>query len=185
MIYLVRHGLDDETYIGGYSDVGLTEVGKKQIDSSGLWLKDNAQSIRKIYTSDVKRAVESAEIINRYFNKEIELIKGLRELDKGLLNGMDKNLAKVLYPDYISVTDINKRYPNGESMIDLYNRIKLFLDEIHNYEDCLLVTHRGVINMIYTLLYNDSLTMNKEKYDVTHSSIHAIDLDTKKIKRLK
>ena len=28
MIYLLRHGLDDEEYIGGWSDVGLTFEGK-------------------------------------------------------------------------------------------------------------------------------------------------------------
>ena len=29
MIYLLRHGLDDESYIGGYSDVSLIPEGKK------------------------------------------------------------------------------------------------------------------------------------------------------------
>ena len=31
MIYLIRHGLDDEKYIGGWSDVDLTIVGRKQV----------------------------------------------------------------------------------------------------------------------------------------------------------
>lgn len=185
MIYLIRHGLDDETFIGGYSNIGLTEEGKNQIQESSIWLKNNIKNINKIYTSDVKRAIESSEIINKYFNLQIETTKDLRELDKGLLNGMDKKEAFKFYPKYINVTSINKKYPNGESMVDLYKRIKLLLSNIDRYENCLLVTHRGVINMIYVLLNNDELTMNKERYNVTHSSIHELDLERKKIRRIK
>jgi len=185
MIYLIRHGLDDESFIGGYSNVGLTKKGINQVHESSLWLKENKININKIYTSDIKRAIESTEIINSYFNLDIEIIKNLRELDKGLLNGMDKEVAKINYPDYIEVNDINIKYPNGESMLDLYKRIKLFLDKIDKYDNSLLVTHRGVINMIYTLLNNDELTLNKERYGVIHASVHELNLENKKIRRVK
>lgn len=185
MIYLIRHGLDDESFIGGYSNVGLTDEGIKQVHDSSLWLKESKININKIYTSDIKRAIESTEIINNYFNLEIEKITELRELDKGLLNGMDKEIAKINYPDYIEVNDINIKYPNGESMLDLYKRIKLFLDNINKYDNSLLVTHRGVINMLYILLNNDEITMNKEKYEVIHASIHELNLEKRKIRRIK
>lgn len=185
LIYLIRHGLDDESFIGGYSNVGLTEEGIHQIHESSLWLKENIQNINKIYTSDIKRAVQSSEIINSYLNLEIEITKDLRELDKGLLNGMDKKLAKINYPDYIEVNDINIKYPNGESMLDLYKRIQLFLEKIVRYDNSLLVTHRGVINMIYVLLNEDELTMDKKRYNVTHSSIHELNIEKKKIRRIK
>ena len=185
MIYLVRHGLDDENFIGGYSDVGLIEEGKKQINNAGIWLKENIKDINKIYTSDVKRAIESSNIINKYLNLDIFVTKELRELDKGLLNGMDKILAKKNYLEYVNVNDINIRYPNGESMIDLYNRIKILLNNIDKYDNSLLVTHRGVINMIYVLLSNHELTMDKERYNVEHASIHELDIDKKLIRRIK
>lgn len=185
MIYFIRHGLDDENFIGGYSDIELTKEGIKQIHDSSLWLKENNIIFNKIYTSDIKRAIESARIINDYFNLEIEVIKDLRELDKGLLNGMDKELAKIKYPNYIDINDINIKYPNGESMIDLYKRIKLLLDKIDKYDNSLLVTHRGVINMIYILLNNDELTLNKKKYGVTHATVHELNLQNKKIRRIK
>lgn len=185
MIYLVRHGLDDESFIGGYSNVGLINEGIKQINESGLWLKENIKGINKIYTSDVKRTIESANIINKYFSLDIECIKDLRELNKGLLNGMNKNIAKEKFSKYIDVTDINTRYPKGESMIDLYKRIEILLNNIDKYDKSLLVTHRGVINMLYVLLNNHELTMDKEKYNVTHASIHELDLKKKKIRRIK
>lgn len=185
MIYLIRHGLDDESFIGGYSNVGLIREGIKQVESSGKWLKDNITSINKIYSSDIKRAIESSEIINKYLHLKIYLTSDLRELNKGSLNGMNKLEAEILYPNFINVTDISVRYPNGESMIDLYKRIKLFLERIGDYDNSLLVTHRGVINMIYVLLNNDELTMDKKKYSVTHASIHELDLEKKKIRRIK
>lgn len=181
MIYLVRHGLDDESFIGGYSNVGLIDEGKMQINEVGLWLKENVKGINKIYTSDVKRAIESANIINKYLNLEIIQTTELRELDKGLLNGMDKKEASIKFPDYIGVKDINIRYPNGESMKDLYERIKKI--DFNKYDNSIIVTHRGVINMLYVLLNNDELTMDKEKYGVIHASIHK--LENKKIWRVK
>lgn len=185
MIYLVRHGLDDENYIGGYSDITLIEEGIKQANEAGLWLKENIKDINIIYTSDVKRALQTSEIINNYLNLGIYLKKELRELDKGLLNGMEKEQAKIIYPEYMQKIDINTKYPNGESMVDLYQRIKVLLDELKKYDNSLIVTHRGVINMIYILLNNDVLTMDKEKYNVTHASVHELDLDKRLIKRIR
>lgn len=184
MIYLIRHGLDDENYIGGYSNIGLIDEGIKQIETSSIWLKENIKDINKIYTSDVKRAIESSNIINKYFNFETEVTKDLRELDKGLLNGMEKEKAKQLYPEYIEVNDINKKYPNGEAMLDLYKRIKLLLKSIDKYDKSLLVTHRGVINMIYVLLNDHELTMDKRRYGVEHASVHELDIVKKKIRRV-
>lgn len=185
MIYLFRHGLDDESYIGGYSDVGLIEEGVKQVNESALWLKENISGINKIYTSDVKRAIQTSELVNSYLNLDIELKKELRELDKGLLNGMDKEKAKKEFPDYMGEIDIYTKYPNGESMVELYERIKKLFTELKDFDNSLLVTHRGVINMLYVFLNNDELTMNKEKYNVTHGSIHELDLDKMVIKRIK
>jgi len=185
MIYLIRHGLDDERFIGGYSNVGLTEEGINQIHNSSIWLKENIKNINKIYTSDITRAIQSAEIINSYLNLEIEKTKELRELDKGLLTGLDREIAKIKYPDFIKVKEINKKYPQGESMLDLYKRIKIFLTNINKYDNNLLVTHRGVINMLYVLLNNNELTMDKERYHVEHASIHELNLKKKIIRRIK
>ena len=41
MMYLVRHGLDDESYIGGHSNIDLTEVGIKQVEDTGIWIKED------------------------------------------------------------------------------------------------------------------------------------------------
>ena len=185
MIYLVRHGLDDESYIGGYSEIDLIDIGRESIHNLGNWLKEQEFKLDRIYTSDVKRAVSTSNIINEYLQLPIIETSDLRELDKGLLNGMKKKKAVLTYPNFINVSDINVRYPNGESMLDLYNRIKKVLEGIQKYDNSIIVTHRGVINMIYYILNNIPLDMDKEKFGATHGSIHELDIANKKIRKLR
>ena len=182
MIYLMRHGLDDESYVGGYSDVGLVDDGIKQVELSVETIKN--LNINRIFCSDVLRARQTALIINKYLNYDIQIDSNLRELDKGLLNGMNKEQAKFLYPKYFQKLSIYDAYPNGECMLDLYNRIKKLLYDIDKYDNSLLVTHRGVINMLYFILKDIELSMDKERFDVTHASIHELDIKTKMIRRI-
>lgn len=182
MIYLMRHGLDDESYIGGYSNVSLTDVGIKQVRDSISYIK--SLKINQIVCSDVLRAQQTSNIITEELNLSISIDKSLRELDKGLLNGMDKRIAKALYPKYFEKLSVYDKYPNGENMIDLYERIKKLLINIERYDNNLLVTHRGVINMIYYIFNNIELDMDKEKFNVTHASIHELDYKNKKIRRI-
>ena len=98
---------------------------------------------------------------------------------------MRKDYAKELYYEYLYTDDINLVYPEGESLMDLYLRIKALLVDISKYEDALIVTHRGVINMIYYLLNGDHLDMDKGRYNVTHGSIHQLDIGKSKIRRIR
>ena len=185
MIYLVRHALDDESYIGGHSDVDLIDYGINQAIELRNWFCEQQFNIDRLYTSDVKRAVTTARIVNEYLNLLIIEDNKLRELDKGILTGMKKELAMMYYPDYVNIFDVNMRYPGGESMMDLYLRIKELLIYFSKYENSILVTHRGVINMIYCILLEEQLDMNKEKYNVEHASVHELDLCKSRIRRIK
>ena len=182
MIYLMRHGLDDESYVGGYSNVGLIDEGVKQVEDSIQFISN--LKINKIVCSDVLRARQTASIVNNKLHKDIEVSSSLRELDKGVLNGMDKKKAHELYPQYFNNIGIYDRYPFGESMFDLYVRISKLLESIDEYDNNLLVTHRGVINMLYYILNEINLDMNKGRFNVTHASIHELDIQKKKIRRI-
>lgn len=61
-----------------------------------------------------------------------------------------------------------------------------YLEKLKMMEDeTLLVTHRGNINMIYYLLYGIPLDMDKTRFDVDHASIHELDMNLRKIRRVK
>lgn len=181
MIYLLRHGLDDESKIGGWSDVGLTKEGIKQIKKAKNFITENI-SFRDIVSSDIKRASESAKIINEDFNKKIIYTSLLREQNKGDYNGLPKMVLKD--DTFLKDLTIYDTFPNGESLLDLYFRIERLMLVIDTWDDNLLITHRGVINMIYYLLNNKKPDMYKDSFDVTHASVHKLDLKSKTIERI-
>lgn len=184
MIYLVRHGLDDESYIGGWSDIDLTSVGCKQIEETAKFIVDNGLVINKIISSDVKRAVSTSKIINNKLKLGIDFSKDLRELDKGDYTGLLKEKLSLQEQMRIDKFTIYDKYPNGESMLDLYKRMQEYLEKIKNLDNVMLVTHRGVINMFYYLLNDIELSMDKCMFGVIHGSVHEMDINKKLIRRI-
>ena len=186
MIYFLRHGQDDESYVGGWSDLSLIPEGREQVKESALWIKDNLH-VKKIISSDIKRAVESSEIVSSIIGVPVELDENLREQDKGLLDGMLKSEAFSKYEWYKNdEVTVDTVFPEGESLRGLYNRINKYLDKILAFDDdTLVVTHRGVINMIYFILNNRDVDMDKKQFKVTVASVHELDKDNKTIKRIK
>lgn len=186
MIYLMRHGQDDETYVGGWSDVSLLPEGREEVRLSALWVKDNLD-IKKIMCSDVHRAVESASIVSEILEIPYELNPNLREQNKGLLNGIPKEIAYNDFPGFMDgEVTIDTVFPEGESLRGLYERMKKYIDTLINMEDdTLLVTHRGVINMIYFLLNDKELDMDKKQFGVSTASIHEIDKKMRLIKKVR
>ena len=80
--YLIRHGKDDNTIRGGWSDTPLTEQGKLEVEILANKLSnDLSLNITQIFSSDLMRAKQTAEIIS---SSEIPsslsppLLKGIR-----------------------------------------------------------------------------------------------------------
>jgi broad specificity phosphatase PhoE len=185
MIYLLRHGEDDENYVGGWSNGDLTSTGYEQVNNVGSYLASHNYHINQIYASDIKRAATTAQIISSYINCPITYMQELRELNKGLLTGMRVEDATKYYPLYTPNNDIYQKYPNGESMYDLYCRINKLLESfIVNQENALFVTHRGVINMLYFILNDITLNMDKKQFNVIHASLHELDIQAKTIRKI-
>lgn len=183
MIYLMRHGLDDEKFIGGWSDIDLTSDGKKQIIETTEFIIKNKLPINKIISSDIKRAVTTSKIVNKKLQVPIYYSDKLRELDKGTYTGRLKSTLCINDISFIKNLTIYDKYPEGESMLELYKRMKLFLSTLKE-DDVLLITHRGVINMFYYILNDIFVDMNKEKFGVEHGSIHEMNIDKKLIRRI-
>ena len=186
MIYLMRHGLDDETLVGGWSEVDLVDEGIDQVNKTAKMMKNGNIIINKIITSDIKRAVTTSKIIENYYpDAPIEENEFFREQNKGILNGMNKELAEKEYPEYFDSANVDTIYEDGESLRNLYDRINEYLEYILSLEDgTLIITHRGVINMLYYLLNNIDLDMDKKRFGVTHASLHELDKENKKIRKV-
>ena len=185
MLYLLRHAEDDERYVGSWSDASILEKEKERVRQQGIYIKNNL-NITNIYSSDIKRAMETAEIVGDILNIKVKKDKNLREQNKGILTGKFKETLNEEEHNLLENQQIDTLFPKGETLQDLYNRIILYLDEMKKYEEnSLVVTHRGVINAIYYYFNNIPLDMDKKKFDVGHLSIHELDIDNKLIRRIK
>lgn len=78
---------------------------------------------------------------------------------------------------------MNEKYPNGESPIEFFNRIKdWFYNSINEYKDMdgniLIITHAGVINIIYYIVNNLEWSNKAKTFKIGNCSIHVLDLST-------
>ena len=131
---LVRHGQTDWNLQGRYhgqSDVPLNDNGRAQAQLLAQQLM--GQSFAAIYSSDLKRARETAEIIARAIHLPVTLEPRLREIDQGEWEGqlVDDIKARyaMLWQERI-LDPINVRPPNGETVGEVATRVCTALDDI-------------------------------------------------------
>ena len=152
-ILITRHGQTDWNVLGkiqGQTDIELNDNGRQQAKETGELIKN--ENIDIIITSPLKRAKETAKIINENFNVTIIEDNRLMERNFGKSEGLtkdDRRKLKEINPEVNDVWNYNKNIDfNGmETMQDFCNRIYKFLDEIINkyrYKNILIVTHGGV-----------------------------------------
>lgn len=130
---------DNEKNISsGWYDVELSELGIKQsIDLKGQ-IKGSHFDV--VFCSDLKRAVDSAELT---FKGEIKILqdKRLRECNYGDYNAKSSEVVEVMQEQ-----NINTRFPNGESYEDVKLRISDFLNflkEKYDGKSIAIVAHKA------------------------------------------
>lgn len=160
---LVRHGETvqhrEKMFIGQY-DVPLNAVGKKQIEEAAFWIKKLYPKTNKLYTSDLSRAVESAEILanmldHRNTGVEIKKYRELREISLGEWDGKSIREIREKYPEQYEKRgkDIfSFKFGNEqENFFDMQYRVIRVLEKILtgcDDKDIIIVSHSGVIRAI-------------------------------------
>ena len=127
MIYLIRHGQTDWNYfkkIQGQLDIPLNEIGKREAFEQGQQLC--SYPIKKIISSDLSRAKETAEIINKFLNLPISFDSRLREINYGHLQGL---LSKDISQQAWEIFNNTPHKLKAESFEDVYHRVKSFFNE--------------------------------------------------------
>jgi len=119
---------DNENEISsGWYDVGLSELGIQQSKDLKKLVKDKKFDV--VFCSDLKRAVDSAELA---FGGDVEIIKDerLRECNYGKYNAKPSEIVEPLQEK-----NITEKFPDGESYEDVKSRINDFLDSLKkNYD---------------------------------------------------
>lgn len=178
--YLIRHGKDDDSVRGGWSESLLTDEGITQVHK--LAASMSSLSISNILTSDLPRARQTAEIISNQLGVPVIPRSEFRETNNGVLAGMKNELANVLYPGlYWSTLDWEESYPGGESPKSFFERIykawknlKAEMDGQQN--NFVLVTHTGVINAILCIENNVTFTNKTLHFPSKNAEMIAIEI---------
>lgn len=183
-IFLVRHGKDDGNYRGGWSLVPLTEEGINQVKKLAEFLNTQKDyyNIEKIISSDLERARQTTNIINEKLNVNVEFTERLREMNNGKIAGMLNKDVEKIYPGlYYNTLRIDERYPGGESPIEFHDRIikdfKDIVKENKNHNNIMIVTHSGVINIIYRYINNMEWSNKIKSIKVSNASIYSLILE--------
>lgn len=189
-IYFIRHGMDDEGFRGGWSQRGLILEGYRQSERLGYYLKENQTSygITRIISSDLQRALDTANEIDRVLGLPVESSECWRETNNGVIAGLPHEIVNERYPGlFFSALRMDERYPGGESPQGFLTRISETFSELCSSleatdpsENVIVVTHGGVINVIYHILKGLKWTNKSSKFPASYTSIHKIEYQVDK-----
>jgi len=149
-LWLVRHGQTDWNAEGRYqgqTDIPLNEVGIAQARELAGLLRAEGKSFRAIYTSDLSRASQTADILGAAFNLSPIPNPGLREVDLGDWEGQNHNEVRERYPAEMTARradPVDSHPPGGESVREVAQRVVEVANQIkraHPRGRVLVVSH--------------------------------------------
>ena len=152
-VLLARHGQTDWNAAGkiqGVSDVPLNERGREQAAALAGRVLD-AGAISAVYTSPLKRARETAEIIGRRLGLEPVPVAALTELNFGDWEGCSWEEIGRRWPEQFAAYSADRRNyapPNGESYAEMLGRAWPFVDALRRMPGdaaALCVCHSAVM----------------------------------------
>ena len=160
-IVLLRHGetaWNREGRFLGQSDPGLNEEGQTQAQAAAELLA--SQVITSIYSSDLRRALETAELIARKQNKiVVQIIPCLREINFGIWEGLTFAEIESSYPKLLSQwleDPFRVRIPDGETANEVILRVQEAWNRISlpaaAKDTIAIVAHGGTLRMLANYL---------------------------------
>jgi len=153
----LRHGETQSNRQGaylGHTDEPLSDAGIAQAERLARRLEETGDVPAAIYTSDLKRCAQTAEIVARRWGIKPQTVPALRELSFGGWEGLTYEELMRLEPERAARwydDPFTHSPPNGESLRELGQRVDgwlgSLLDEAASFgeQPVVLVTHGGVI----------------------------------------
>ena len=146
-IYFIRHGETDfnkeKRYTGLY-DISLNKQGIEQVKQSLFLLSD--KNISVIYSSPLKRALQTATIISQYLNIPIVIINNFKERNFGVLQTKKKPSYKKKY------------FYRGQTPYEHHRETVRGFNKISNKNNILIVAHSGTFKVLTKYLLNIHLS---------------------------
>jgi broad specificity phosphatase PhoE len=156
-LLLARHGETDDNVppirFQGFRDTPLNDTGRVQAHELADRIAAEPNPVRSLWSSDLRRASETADIVGARIGLTPRLDPRLREANRGVWEGrlfIDvKREEPERFADFMRA-GASFRFPGGESLQDQLDRVSAALEEIHASGElpALVVCHGGSIRVI-------------------------------------
>ena len=155
VLYIVRHGTTDWNQSGriqGHLDIPLNEVGRAQARLAGIRLVTLGPAA--LYSSDLSRAYETAQIIGQGAGLQVVQNPGLREINFGVWQGLSSPEIRARDPEVYAARRANPYdvAPEGaETWRQFYDRAVRAMHDIlavTEAQSLIVVTHSGVCTVL-------------------------------------
>ncbi|NPA14530.1 MAG: histidine phosphatase family protein [Aquificae bacterium] len=186
-LYLLRHGQSEGNKKGlfqGSLDFPLSEEGKNQVLQMANFLKTQSAKRDLIISSPQKRALESAQILQKVLGVPLEIDERIKEISYGVLEG--KTLQEVenwkSYQLWLE-NPVANPLEGVEDFASIENRLGDFLKSLSSKEGerFLIVTHGGIIRAL-TCMVTDIGFSKMWKFSVANASLSVLKIDPKTFK---
>lgn len=167
---LIRHGetsWNAERRLQGHTDIPLNATGMLQARQMAQALKDIKLTFDVLYTSDLKRAADTANAVVELFGVDAQVDSELRERHFGALQGLSIGEAPLKRPDIWqahTARDLEHDLEGGESIQKFALRVQNALDKIqarHTGKTILIVSHGGTLDMMYRIASKQALSAER------------------------
>ncbi len=145
-IILIRHGETRWNHLrriqGGSTDTPLSATGKAQVNNLGKALK--SEKIDAIYSSPLRRALDTANAIAKYHKLPVQIVPQLRELEVGELEGLNVEDLTNDFSHFLvhwNKGEGSEKLPGGESLADLQQRSWTIIQDI-------AARHKGTVIVV-------------------------------------
>jgi broad specificity phosphatase PhoE len=175
-LIVVRHGITEfnkQERLNGLIDESLAEEGQQQ--ARELVDRLSGKPIDAIYTSPLKRTVETAEPIAKKLGLPINPDRRIIEVDFGQLTGktqteVDAMLGQTMV-EMLSSYNYDFHELSGESVEGVNQRVSSFINELKtkDHQTVLIITHGGIIRMINYVVTGQKIGFqpNAKEIDLT------------------
>jgi broad specificity phosphatase PhoE len=155
-VYLARHGQSDWNAAGrwqGHADRPLTALGLRQ--AADLAEELAGVPLDAVYSSDLRRARETAEAVAAPRGLQVSTVADLREVDVGSWSGLTRAEAMERFPvEFRRWTEGEHGWEDGETYERMAERVVGAVRRIaagHAGESLLVVAHGGPIRAVHAV----------------------------------
>lgn len=155
-VYVARHAQAEHNLIDIFhdatvpADVPLTNLGIEQAEGLARKLAD--RQIDVMYVSELRRTLQTAQIVNRLHDAPIIQNPLLNDIVSGIAGRPVIEFRQMIYA---SPDPWNAKFEGGESFEDEKKRMIKFLDFLRTQENenVFIVTSGGLANIIYGIVH--------------------------------